>query len=299
MLAGGVVAVSVGTGTHRLGFQCLCGPGGAHLPDNDSLYIILQANDIAHRQVAAAHPLVLKAAVVGVAPENGLGLDAVVQAGLDAQALGGAVKLKEDLAGARLDHRHPGAGGTNHLGVPKAKAGLGGLGRFLVQVGPHSCLPRPVDPGHEAAGIGGGRSGSLVVGAVAAGQLQMPAAHGDIGGNGVVIAAPCPHLAVVDILGFDHRDGGLTGGGQLLKHPVVVIIAQPVPAAHIVEQVGARQGVGAVKDTHFNGGIHRHRGGGGRRLAQWKGNGQGQGCNLHNFFHLSRFHLAEIPSRFR
>ena len=76
--------------------------------------------------------------------------------------------------------------------------------------------------------------------------------HGDVGGLAVVIARAAPvHIRpVVHILGFHHGNRRLTGVAQELEGQIAVKVAEAVAAAHVVGQVGPRQGVSAVEQAH-------------------------------------------------
>ena len=270
VLAGLKGTPGVAAGAHRLGLQRLQRPGGAHLLQDDPLDIVVHGQHVDHGDVPAAPP-VLEGPEIEAAPEVGLSLLPVALARVYRQIQPlGAVKLEQNLIRPRAHHGNPRAGGACHTGRRKAQGRLGLPGLVPVQIGPHPHGVHPVNPRREAALVPGGLVRRLLKAAVGAGQLQMPAAHGDVGGLAVVVARAVPvHPgAIPDVLGLDHGDGALVGVAQLLERPVLIKIAEAVALPHLVGQVGAGQGAAAVVQAHPDGGVG---------LRRYRPGAQGQG----------------------
>ena len=148
-------------------------------------------------------------------------------------------------------------------------------------------------------GFAGGGGLGLLEAAVAARQNDVPAAHHHAGRRAVIVAgsAPVHPRAVVHVLGLDHGYGGLGGLGQGLERPLAVIVAQAVAGSHVVEQVGAIQGCGAIEQSYPDDGVLFHRSGGAphHRAMDQQRQRQGGTDNLHNSFSGGTYHLWRFP----
>ena len=178
------------------------------------MYIIFQRKYVDYGQVPVAASI-LKCSEIGVTSKIGLSLDRIVQSRLHCKVLSrGAVKLKQDRAGTGFDYRYAGAGGGDRCSVRQPQRDLGCLSSSCIQIVTDPDVINSVYPGWKTACILGGSSGCLCKVGIGLGQLQMPAPHCNIRGNGIVIAGPVVYLAVPDVLGLYHGDGSLTGISQ-------------------------------------------------------------------------------------
>ena len=225
--------------------------GVAHLPGNHAVDIVLHGHEVDHREVSSGAALVLEVPIVAIAPEMGDGFDTVLQAGTDRQRDACAsVELEEDPAGARPDHRDAAAAGANRLSSRRAQGGCRGVGLATGEIGPRPHIVCPFYPGWKPAGHRHSRLLRRLKGAVRRRELNVPAAHRNVRGDGVIIPGPVPHLAVIDVLGLDHGDGALPRTAHRAEPRVPVKIAETIARTHIVEQVGAGQGAASVKQPH-------------------------------------------------
>ena len=260
------------------------------------MHIILHGKHVAHRQIAAAAP-VLERAVIGISPENSPGLDRIIQTGLDRQGPSvGTVELEQDRSGPRLHHRNARARRGRHR--RSGHRGLCVLCRGAVQVGAEPDVIGSVDPCREGAGIPAGRRRRRLEVRIALRKLEMIAPHGNAGRNGVVISSPAAHSAVIHGLILYHGDRSFRRAAQRNKAQAAVKIAEAVPGTHFVEQICPWQGAAAVKEPHPDGRIHLYRGRLGRRCTHPLGNHQEGGCKLYKFQTFPLLHLSILTSRF-
>ena len=170
----------------------------------------------------------------------------------------------------------PGLGG---IGPGTHRLGLQGrLGPILVHLVGHHALHVVLDIHHVDD-----RQRPILVAAVlkAAGVLVTLAPSLRVPPYGpdpeaiAVVAEAVEHIAALRLrhndavsgAGGAHGDGGLLRLVQVDELPVLVVIAELVPGAHGVFQIGGFQGGGAPADAHLQGIIH-HGGGRNRRQAE-------------------------------
>ena len=229
--------------------------------------------------------------------------------GLDAQpAVLPHVVLEQDPVGPGGHHAHAVCAGTHH-GADPPQGALGRPGVGPCAVGPHPDLVLAVDPGHKAPLIAGRRRSRFLIGAVAAGQLNVDAAHQNAAGDrsGVGVLPQLGGVAIVQVLRFQHRHlcGRGVSAGQLHKIPVFVIISETVSRsiAVVVLQVGRFQLPGGdVRagggQPHPDYGLAVPAGGNGARGGGCQTDGQKGGGKLHKSFSHNVLHFSGFPVAF-
>ena len=239
----------VGPGAGGLGLQGLQGPGPAHLVGGHPPHIVVQRNYVDNRHVAAAHPPVLKAALILIPGEPGPGGGNTGHIGHHAQVpVRPAVELKQDTVRPSGHHGNAVGAGANYR-TPGAHARQGVLRLLGGGVRAHPDLIGAVDPGYEAVenfrvvpGVG------VVV--VHAGYLDVIAPHQWAAVAGGLIAG----AAVPEVLAFQHRNPGLggIGPGQLHKVQSTVVVTEAVAraVAGVVLQIGRGECAGGVGQAY-------------------------------------------------
>ena len=239
----------VGPGAGGLGLQGLQGPGPAHLVGGHAPRVVVQRNHVDDRHVTAAHPPVLKAALVLIPGEPGSGGGRSGHVGHHAEMLPGpAVELEQNTVCAGSHYGNAVRAGAYH-GAVEAHTRQGALGALGGGVGAYPDLIGTVDPGHEAVenfrvvpGVG------VVV--VHAGYLDVIAPHQWAAVAGGLVAG----AAEPEVLAFQHRNPGLggVGPGQLHKAQAAVKVAEPVACTvpGVVLQIGRGECAGGVGQAY-------------------------------------------------
>ena len=275
---------------HCLGLQRLDRPAVAHLVGHHPLHVILQPQDIHHRQLATADTLEAEAAVIQAVLAPGGALLPVDRAWLNAQAGAAAqvVILEQDGIRAGGHHIHPKPRGSPQFHInPLGRQG--GLSRHRPVPGGIIADPGVIhtaDAGHKPTRICGRRPLGLGEGAVGPWQLQMVLSHRDGGHGRRMIAGVAIVAAIVYIHGLCHGDGGLAGGPQLHEAVGGVVIPEAVAAPLLIQKVEPFYGPGTVVEADPDYTLTGAGGGGGSappRRSEQKGGRQAQRCNLHEF----------------
>ena len=263
------------TGTDCLRLQSGKGPVPVHLIGHHALDIVLQIHHVDDPQVAAVRADILKAAVVLIALEPGLRLLFPARLGHHAQRLAAAVvELVQDLRGLR----------------PGDKDGvLRRAHRLTAQI---VCRPVRFASGivasraHRVGPVQKHRPAACFTGrvlrifkVVVFIQLHMPRPQmGPIAGSGIF-----PGGADIYCTRGSHGDAGLIGPAKRHEIAPVLKIAQLIPGAHRVFQVGREHGAGAIPQPHPQGILHRRVRAGGVQRKKCHNTGKCHNC----FFHAS------------
>ncbi|MPM37528.1 hypothetical protein SDC9_84146 [bioreactor metagenome] len=236
----------VGPGADRLCLQGLQRPGVAHFVGNNALDIVLQRQDVHHREVSPVQPLIAEAAVIPKALKPGDRFQPVRQPRTDSKgAAVPAVKLKQDFCRFRSHSRHAKGAGAHDGGIGNAQGGLGAHRPVPAAIGARADIVGAAGPGYKAAADGISRRFRRLKAAVAARQLNVIAADDGVAarGRGVIIS---PALKI-EVLGFQHGNLLFLSIPQRDKLKTVAEVPEAIAAVYAVLQVRAGQDRAAVK----------------------------------------------------